>query len=228
MLNGPTYESLVKHLWVRASVYDKHVAKLEEQEKVLIDPSLEGKSREEMGLEPFVDTEIRSSIMGVLVFINQEIISYVIGRASEGAFKDGLDNNKRSPWNEVANETIFGSKKKGSYNSLSMEKRMMLKIQNYNLLPKGGGSDQPSLEHRVFLHFFLKKEKANVPKYLFKHLIKTLKESQLNNRTWVPYGRLISGIFNQRGLVRGLSETRGFTDSMLGTVTGNGAIPILE
>jgi len=137
MLNGPTYESLVKHLWVRASVYDKHAAKLEEQQKVLIDPSLEGKSREEMGLEPFVDIEIRSSIMGVPVFINQETIAYVIGRTSEGSFKDGLDNNKKSPWNEVVNETIFGSKKKGSYSSLSMEKRMMLKIQNENLLPKG-------------------------------------------------------------------------------------------
>jgi len=103
---------------------------------------------------------------------------------------------------------------------------MMLKIQNENMLPKGGGSDQPSLEHRVFLHFFLKKEKANVPKYIFKHMIKTLKESQLNNRTWIPYGRLISEIFNQGGLLRGLSETRGFTNDMLGPVTGkiiNGA-----
>jgi len=136
-----------------------------------------------MGLEPFVDIEIRFSIMGVPVFINQETITYVIGRTSEGSFKDGLDNNKKSPWNEVANETIFGNKKKGSYSSMSMEKRMMLKIQNENLLPKGGGYDQPSLEHRVFLHFFLKKEKANVPKYLFKHLIKTLKESHLNDRT---------------------------------------------
>jgi len=54
MLNGPTYENLVKHFRVRASVYDKHAAKLEESEKVLIDPSLEGKSREVMGLEPFV------------------------------------------------------------------------------------------------------------------------------------------------------------------------------
>jgi len=37
---------------------------------------------------------------------------------------------------------------------------------------------------------------------------------------------LISEIFNQGGLLRGLSETRGFTDDMLGTVTGkiiNGA-----
>jgi len=151
---------------------------------------------------------------------------YVIGRASEGNFKDGLDNNKKIPWNEVVNETMFNSKKKGSYNNLSMEKKMMLKIQNENLLPKGGGSDQPSLEHRVFLHFFLKKEKANVPKYIFKHMVKTLKESQLNNITWIPYGRLISEIFNQGGLLRGLSETRGFTDDMLGTVTGkiiNGA-----
>ena len=129
-----------------------------------------------MRLEPFVDTEIRSSMMGVPVFINQEIIAYVIGRDSEGNFKDGLDNNK-SPWNDVVNETMFNSKKKGSYNNLSMEKKMMLKIQNENLLPKGGGSDQPSLEHRVFLHFFLKKEKANVLKYIFKHMIKTLEES---------------------------------------------------
>jgi len=49
MLNGPTYENLVKHFWVRASVYDKHAAKLEEAEKVLIDPSLEGKRRNGIG-----------------------------------------------------------------------------------------------------------------------------------------------------------------------------------
>jgi len=97
MLNGPTYENLVKHFWVRASVFDKHTAKMEEVEKVLIDPTLEGKTREQMGLEPFVATEIRSSIMGVPVFINQEIIAYVIGRTYEGNFKDGLDNNKKSP-----------------------------------------------------------------------------------------------------------------------------------
>jgi len=177
MLKVPTYKSLVKHLWVRASVYEKHAAKLEEDQKVLIDPSLEGKTREEMGFEPFVATEIRSSIMGVPVFINQETIAYVIGRASEGNYKDGLDNNKKSPWNDVVNETMFNIKKKGSYSNLSMEKKMMLKIQNENLLPKGGGYDQPSLEHRVFLHYFLKKETANVPKYIFKHMIKNLKES---------------------------------------------------
>jgi hypothetical protein len=72
-----------------------------------------------------------------------------------------------------------------------MEHKLLLKIQNENLLPKGGGGDQPSLDHRVFLHFFMTKEKANMPKYIFRHMIKTLRESQAFKRCWIPYGRLI-------------------------------------
>ena len=102
--------------------------------------------------------------MGIPVFISQVVITYVIRRASEGSYQDGLDNNKKSPWNEVVHQTMFNSKKKGAYSNLSMEKKMLLKIQNENLLPKGEGSDQPSLEHIMFLHFFIKKEKANVSK----------------------------------------------------------------
>jgi len=71
--------------------------------------------------------------MGVPVFINQETIAYVIGRASEGNYKDGLDNNKKSHWNDMVNETMFNNKNKGSYNNLSMEKKMMLKIRKFYL-----------------------------------------------------------------------------------------------
>jgi len=144
-------------------VYDRKAAQLEMDEKMLIDPTLASKSREEMGLEPFTCTEIRSSIMGIPVFISQEVIAYVIRRASEGSFKDGLDNNKKSRWNEIVNQSMFNSKKKGAYSDLTIVKKMILKIQNENLLPKGGGSDQPSLEHKVFLHYFITKEKENVP-----------------------------------------------------------------
>jgi len=59
-----------------------------------------------------------------------------------------------------------------------------------------------------------------MPKYIFKHMIKTLKESQLIKRAWIPYGRLISEILNQGEFLKALSETRGFTDEQLGTVTG--------
>ena len=99
LLNGPTYMSLVRHFWVRAHVYDRKAAKQEMDEKVMIDPTLAGKTREEMGLEPFIGTEIRSSVIGIPVYISQDVITFVIRRASEGSFQDGLDNNKKSPWN---------------------------------------------------------------------------------------------------------------------------------
>jgi len=112
MLNGPTYKTLVRHFWVRAHIYDKNVAKLEETKKVLINPFMEGKTREEMGVEPFRCTEIRSSIMGIPVFISEEIISFVLKRASEGIFKGGIGNSKTSPWNEVVNQSMFNSSRK--------------------------------------------------------------------------------------------------------------------
>ena len=87
-----------------------------------------------MSLEPFTCTEIRSSSMGIPVFISQEVIAYVIMKASDGSFKNGLENNKKSPWNELVNQSMFNSKKKGAYSELSMEKKMLLKIQNENLL----------------------------------------------------------------------------------------------
>jgi len=195
-------------------MYDRKAAQLEMDEKVLIDPSLAGKSREEMGLEPFTVTEIRSR------FISEEQIAWVIRRASEGRFVSGLDNNKTSPWNETVNKTMFNNTKKGKYCDLSMEHKLLLKIQNENLLPKGSGGDQPSLDHKVFLHFFMTKEKANVPKYIFRHMIKTLKDSQTINRCWVPYGRLLSEIFHQGGILDAIKTSKVSDDKQLDTVTG--------
>jgi len=97
---------------------------------------------------------------------------------------------------------------------------MLLKIQNENLLQKGGAGYQPSLDHRMFLHFFTTKVKSNVPKYIFRHMIKTLRESQTIKRSWIPYGRLISEILHQGGILNTLKEVNIFTYAQLGTVTG--------
>ena len=59
-----------------------------------------------------------------------------------------------------------------------------------------------------------------MPKYIFKHMIKTLRESQLSNRTWIPCGKLIYEILHQGGILRALSDTKVITDKNLGTVTG--------
>jgi len=68
-----------------------------------------------------------------------------------------------------------------------MRTKMLLKIQSENLLPKGSSGDKPYLDHKVFLHFFLTRERANVPKYIFKHLIKNLEDNQPIRKNFVPY-----------------------------------------
>jgi len=168
---------------------------MEEHEKVLIDPSLEGKTREQLGLKPFTCTMIRSNIMGIPVTVTKEIIARAIRRKAEGSYEEGLD--KTSQWNEVVNMTIFNNTKKGKYCDLKMEYKMLQKIMTENLLPKGGGVDQPSLNHKVLLPFLITQEKGNVPKYIFNHMLWALKESQDSNRSLIPYGRLLSEIFHQ-------------------------------
>ena len=86
MLNGPTYVKLVKDFWVRAEVYDLEAAKIEENQALARDPSLKGKSRKEMGLEPFRRTEIRSAVMGVPITITEEVIAKACRASSEGRF----------------------------------------------------------------------------------------------------------------------------------------------
>ena len=88
-----------------------------------------------------------------------------------------------------------------------------------NLLPKGGGVDQPSLDHRVFLHFLITLEKANVPKYIFNHMLWALKESQNSNMSWIPYGRLLFEIFHQGGILKAIKLSKIIIDAQLGTVT---------
>jgi len=50
-------------------------------------------------------------------------------------------------------------------------------------------------------------------------MIKELRESQKKRRVWVPYGRLISEIFHQGGILQALSEVNYFTDEKLETET---------
>jgi hypothetical protein len=137
MLNGPTYTTLVRHFWVRALVYDKAASEVEETQKILLDPTLEGKTREEMGLEPFRCVEMMSNIMGIPMFISKEAIAVVLRRDNTGKYAGiEIENPKKSPWKEIVNKTMFGSKKKGKYSELSMEKKMLLKIHNETFFQK--------------------------------------------------------------------------------------------
>jgi len=51
-------------------------------------------------------------------------------------------------------------------------------------------------------------------------MIKELREIQDNNRCWVPYGRLISEILHQIGILNAMKDINFFSDEQLGTETG--------
>jgi len=170
MLNGPTYENLVRYFWVRAEIYDKYAAIMVEHEKVLIDPSLGGKTKEELGLKPFIETEIRSNIMGILVTITEEVIARACRRDDEGSIEENL-NSITSPWKGIAKHSLFNGKAKGKYKDMKKEHKVLQKFMQECFLPKGEGVDQLSLEHKVFLHFLVTFEKVNLPRYIFHHML---------------------------------------------------------
>jgi len=87
-------------------------------------------------------------------------------------------------------------------------------------LPKGGGVDQLSLEHKVFLHFLIIFEKLNLPRYIFHHMLWALKEIQEKNRSFIPYGRLLSEIIHQGGILAAIRLSKAVSDDQLGTVVG--------
>lgn len=79
MLNEPTYPHLVRYFWARAEVFDELSDSMEENQIVLKDKSLKGKSRKEMGLNDFEEVTIMLVVMGVEVTITEKIIVKLIG-----------------------------------------------------------------------------------------------------------------------------------------------------
>ncbi|MCI15418.1 cullin-like protein, partial [Trifolium medium] len=71
MPNGPIYTNMVKEFWMKAYVYDKIAARTEEEQLILKDPSLKGKSRAEMGLNTFNGTVIKSVLAGLEITISK-------------------------------------------------------------------------------------------------------------------------------------------------------------
>jgi len=98
--------------------------------------------------------------------------------------------------------------------------RMLLKFVTECFFQKGGGSDQPSLDHKMVLYFFAAYQAINLPRYLMHHLCWAIKEGIKWKRRQVPCGRLLSEIFYQGGLIETLKKFNLASDKVLGTATG--------
>jgi len=218
MLNGPTYVNLVKDFWVRAEVYDQEAAILEETQAVARDPSLKGKSRKEMGLEPHKGMEIRLAVMGIPITITEEVIARACKVALEGRFQWNVSN--KNPLLESYTNLLLKGDPSTKLVDMEGNHRMLLKFITDCFFQKGGGSDQPSLDHKLVLYFLAAFQKINLPRYLMHHLCWAIKEGIKGKRKQVPCGRLLSEIFSQGRLLETLRKSKLASDRALGTATG--------
>jgi len=218
MLNGPTYVKLVKDFWVKAEVYDIDAAKVEELQAVARDPSLKGKTRKEMGLEPFRQTEIRSAVMGIPITITEEVIAKACRVAPTGRFLWNV--SRKHPLLEIFTTVVLRGNPATKLVEIEGHHRMLLKFITDCFFQKGGGSDQPSVDHKLVLYFLVAYEKINLPRFLMHHLCWAIKEGIRGKRKQIPCGRLLSEIFTQGKLLETLRRHRLATDRSLRTITG--------
>jgi len=218
MLNGPTYVKLVKDFWVRVEVYDLDAAKVEELQAVTKDPSLRGKTRKEMNLEPFRQTEIRSAVIGIPIIITEEVIAKACRVAPTSRFLWNVSRNH--PLLESFKSVVLKGNPATKLVDIDGHHRMLLKFMTYCFFQKGGGSDQPSVDHKLVLYFLSGFDKINLPKYLMHHLCWAVKEGIRGKRKQIPCGRLLSEIFTQGKLLETLRRNKLASEKALGTVTG--------
>jgi len=151
--------------------------------------------------------------MGIPITINEEVIGRACRRKAEGSFQWDL-NSKTSVWKEIVCDTLFNGDPNGKYKDMQKEHKVLLELMQECFLPKAGGVDTLSLDHKVFLHYFIKFEKVILPKYIFKHMIWALRERQDKNRSDIPY------IFYQGGILNILKTIGVVSDDQVGTMVG--------
>jgi len=213
-----TYVTLVKDFWVRAEVYDVDAAKDEELKAVIRDPSLRGKTRQEMGLESFRQTEIRSSVMGIPITISEEVIAKACRVAANGRFI--WNANRNHPFLESYKGVMLKGNSSTKLVDIDGQHRMLLKIMTECFFQKGGGSDPPSVDHKLVLYFLVSFNKINLPKYIMHHLCWAINEGIRGKRKQIPCGRLLSEIFIQGKLLEIFRRNNLASDQALRTKTG--------
>ena len=192
--------------------------KVEELQAVAIDPSLRGKTRKEMGLEPFRQIEIRSAVMGIPITITEEVIAKACRVVPTGRFLWNV--SRKHPLLEIFTTAVLKGNPATKLVDIEGHHKMLLKFMTECFFQKGGGSDQPSVDHKLVLYFLAAYEKINLPRYLMHHLCWAIKEGIRGKRKQMPCGRLLSEIFTLGNLLETLRRHRLASNKTQRTVTG--------
>ncbi|WJX24595.1 NADH:ubiquinone reductase (H(+)-translocating) [Trifolium repens] len=193
VLNEPTYTELVKEFWMKASVITRDVHNKRIREMVEENPELRGKTPEQMGLRPFVSTEIESFVAGfrisirlchILEALKLERGGLVLKHTDEAGpdveeyiFKPKADPKDRFEWTNNC--------------------KIIYRILIDSVLPKLGGTGQISSLQKLFTYHVAKGSFLDVGKLIFDHLCVSI----ISSKAIVRHSRRLSHMFAQFGLL---------------------------
>ncbi|KAK2443941.1 hypothetical protein QL285_015003 [Trifolium repens] len=199
MLNGFIYYDIVKYFWQKATVYDRASADKEYKDLVSKNKALRGKTRQEVGLKPYREKEIRSNIMGINVVITQAHIAKILGLDNQGEDIEFYDH--RSKHLDSIHQDIFkpGCTKKdfGKIMNLKHSFEFAFRMSLSTIFTRKGGLDSVSNPHKHFLWFLFKRVKINLAKILFDHMCLTITEGRTSIPSVIHHPRLISELIRQ-------------------------------
>lgn len=173
-----------------------------------------------MGLPEFKESKIRSALMGVKVTITKAMIVKITGFKDNGMFFTDTDKTiKTSEWGPIIHKALFEGRLNEKCVNLVKEHMVHHKHMIICFMPREGGTDYMSWDHKHFLRFLVKNFPINLPTYISEHMCNSIREGIKGKRT-VPYTRLISVIIHQGGLLQRLHDLGISSDEHLCTCTG--------
>ncbi|KAK2402347.1 hypothetical protein QL285_051875 [Trifolium repens] len=207
MLNGFVYNDIVKYFWQKATVFDRACADEEVRKIVAKNKSLQGKTRQQLGLKPYRGKEIRSNILGINILITQEHIAKMLGLDNKGEDVDMYD--EKSKHLEAINQDLFipgcSNRDFGKLKFMKHQFGFAFRVFLASIVTREGGLDTISIQHKHFIWFLYKKVKINLAKTLFEHLCLTITKSRAKSPSNIHHPRLISELIRQTKLTDILS-----------------------
>ncbi|KAK2369120.1 hypothetical protein QL285_082273 [Trifolium repens] len=207
MLNGFVYYDIVKYFWQKATVFDRACADEEVRKIVAKNKSLQGKTRQQLGLKPYKGKEIRLNILGINILITQEHIAKMLGLDNKGDDVDMYE--EKSKHLEAINQDLFmpgcSNRDIGKLKFMKHQFGFAFRVFLASIVTREGGLDTISIQHKHFIWFLYKKVKINLAKTLFEHLCLTITKSRAKSPSNIHHPRLISELIRQTKLTDILS-----------------------
>jgi len=144
MLNGPIYSNLVYDFWRKSEVVTLVDANAELQRVIDQNPmENKGKSRVELGLRKFTETEIRSSIGGFPVILTRSNLAKMMELPNSGIVRlyTAASGRKSVYLNDMARLYFKNQTMSNRVGHLNDREKVLAKIVFSSILPRDTGND---------------------------------------------------------------------------------------